>query len=964
MRPLRLTLKGFGPYLEEQSVDFSDVELFAITGPTGSGKSTLLEAMAFALYAKAPRVDRGVDLKHPAAKEAWVALTFALGDRVYRVERTRGRRSEARLYEGDRLIPLERLRQVDEALEDLLGLDYTAFTRALLLPQGEFDRFLKGEARERRGLLLQLFELEKLKKARAKAEERRKALLLEKEALEGEAKALEWATPELQAELQTGLEGVQREASRLKGEVGAVEEALKGAEALLALLEDRHRLLARLKALEAEAPRMAELRLRLEKSEEAAKALPLWEDFLAKEKALRETLEGLAKLEGERGRLEEERALLGFDPEALEEAQTALQEAQGLKALEALLRRAGPSEGALAPRFDPEALEGVLERLVQIQVERTALQAWAALLDRLEDLRAQLLALGEERRAVEAKGKEARRLYDELQGAYRAALAWTLKDALKALEGEISGLREGLEEKERALEALRLEERRQGVLAYRDLLQVGAPCPLCGGVVHALPEVPQGRAFDPKAKRALEEEIKALTALLSRKETEKDRLDQELRALEAEPRPGDPEALKERLAEKDRELQELRTLYGSLLRDEEKLLREIARLEGEEEKARQGGVQDPRARLRALEEEERHLKRERADLALGLKAHLEEATGGKGVEAHLKALEGRVKALRWAGRRFQELSQKLLELEGDLKALSARKEEQEKALKEAEARTQGLMPYEEAKAKVLAPEERAALEARLRAHERGLEEARRGLEETERALRARLAPSEPLPTLEEAVKRVEELRKKLDGLRARWEALVQEGGRLQERLEALEEALKRRREVEGRLARLVQELDLWAKLSQDLQEDNFPAYLLGQRQEALLARANELLHALSGDRYRLLADGDDYLVLDRWAEVERPVRTLSGGESFLVSLALALALSEELSKGRLGAFFLDEGFGTLDGETLEMVAGVLEALPTGGRLVGIVTHVEALAERLPARLRVRKTPRGSWVEWA
>jgi exonuclease SbcC len=211
---------------------------------------------------------------------------------------------------------------------------------------------------------------------------------------------------------------------------------------------------------------------------------------------------------------------------------------------------------------------------------------------------------------------------------------------------------------------------------------------------------------------------------------------------------------------------------------------------------------------------------------------------------------------------------------------------------------------------------------------------------------------------------VEELRKKLDGLRARWEALVQEGGRLQERLEALEEALKRRREVEGRLARLVQELDLWAKLSQDLQEDNFPAYLLGQRQEALRARANELLHALSGDRYRVVADGDDYLVLDRWAEVERPVRTLSGGESFLVSLALALALSEELSKGRLGAFFLDEGFGTLDGETLEMVAGVLEALPTGGRLVGIVTHVEALAERLPARLRVRKTPRGSWVEWA
>lgn len=120
---------------------------------------------------------------------------------------------------------------------------------------------------------------------------------------------------------------------------------------------------------------------------------------------------------------------------------------------------------------------------------------------------------------------------------------------------------------------------------------------------------------------------------------------------------------------------------------------------------------------------------------------------------------------------------------------------------------------------------------------------------------------------------------------------------------------------------------------------------------------------LSSGRYRFCLDGGEYAVEDRWIQAIRPVRTLSGGESFLASLSLALSLSEHLSRGRIGALFLDEGFGTLDAETLEQVAGVLEALPTRGRLVGIVTHVEALAERLPARLVVDKHPSGSRLRW-
>lgn len=140
----------------------------------------------------------------------------------------------------------------------------------------------------------------------------------------------------------------------------------------------------------------------------------------------------------------------------------------------------------------------------------------------------------------------------------------------------------------------------------------------------------------------------------------------------------------------------------------------------------------------------------------------------------------------------------------------------------------------------------------------------------------------------------------------RLQELGREIGAKEARVESLREDLRRKRDLEARLAEVGQEVALWEKLAWDLQGNNFPAYLLGFRQRHLVERADGLLSTLSGGRYRLRIQEDEYWVLDLWTEAERPVKTLSGGESFLASLALALALSEELSRGRLGALFLDE----------------------------------------------------------
>jgi exonuclease SbcC len=137
----------------------------------------------------------------------------------------------------------------------------------------------------------------------------------------------------------------------------------------------------------------------------------------------------------------------------------------------------------------------------------------------------------------------------------------------------------------------------------------------------------------------------------------------------------------------------------------------------------------------------------------------------------------------------------------------------------------------------------------------------------------------------------------------------------------------------------------------------------------LVAGANDLLAQLSGGGFSLYADDDGgFAIIDhRNADESRSVSTLSGGETFLVALALALSLAETLSAGAasgLDAIFLDEGFGTLDDESLDTVASVLEELTGRGLMVGIVTHVKELAARATVRFEVRREATGSMVELA
>jgi exonuclease SbcC len=194
--------------------------------------------------------------------------------------------------------------------------------------------------------------------------------------------------------------------------------------------------------------------------------------------------------------------------------------------------------------------------------------------------------------------------------------------------------------------------------------------------------------------------------------------------------------------------------------------------------------------------------------------------------------------------------------------------------------------------------------------------------------------------------------------------------RYEHQIEDLCSKMIREREVRDEMDKHRQDGDVASTLARSLQSNQFIAFVQQEAFHRLAADGTRHLNTLSSERYAFASEGDDFVIIDHWnADEPRPVTTLSGGEMFLASVALALALAEGLAglshghaRFALDSLFLDEGFGTLDSETLDVVLQGVETLSMGDRLVGIVSHIPELAERMPSRIHVRKSVGGSTID--
>lgn len=360
----------------------------------------------------------------------------------------------------------------------------------------------------------------------------------------------------------------------------------------------------------------------------------------------------------------------------------------------------------------------------------------------------------------------------------------------------------------------------------------------------------------------------------------------------------------------------------------------------EERKAQQAAA-DASQRVAVKEQELAGIERQLVDARADIERRKAEARKLlPEPEMDATAVDQRIRALDAAKKRLDDL-----EKEED--RLAKERDKQSKAMETArtdvarlETEAKGLKTEAEAASK-LAAETEASLRARAR--EMGWDEVPAALEAGRNVARV--------------------LASRVEAVQAEAGVISRDIGSQTARIEQIQKELEKARELREEEKRSRKTATLARDLASLLRTDRFPTFIRERALRTLAEDGSQRLSEISGGRYDFAVEGQDFVVVDRWnGGEERSVKTLSGGETFLASLALALALAEQLpslaggeGSGALDSIFIDEGFSHLDNETLDVVASALEAIGAGGdRMVGVITHLSALAERMPARIVVDK----------
>ncbi len=922
MRPLKLSLSGFTCFREPTEVSFEDLELFAISGMTGSGKSTLLDAITYALYGQTARLGTrlGDTLFSPNLDKLSVQLTFRSGSETYRVARVserkgvRGPKNETRVERlgsdanWKQLSESEKLKDADRKLEEIVGLTYENFTRAVLLPQGAFDRFLHAKPGERTNLLRDLLGLAvTAEMAKSAGERSRDAGTRAKSLAERLEHDYADVTPEKRRTLNTELAELSEAQTTLLGAREKLAARVQALKALQELLNEQAEVARKLGALRTREDEIVRDREWLAQAADADKLLPYLSDLEARRNKV-------GDLNAQQDQLKT--SLAGAE-KTLVKAQVALETAE--RDAQTLPQLAARTEGLAEARLLLTQLKnrgGTLE-LAKSEGEPYTDAAWEAVQERLRELPALERARGdvtdaqmrrnqahEEKTKIDAQLKEAQAALTRLTTEGKAA-------KMRRVEAEAA-----FEEAARVAPAA----------ALRPHLHVGEACPVCEQTVAVLPPPITGELDKLKAARdkavvfheQLQEVYTEQRTTLKTLEVRLEGAAEHASRAEADlkHRTNQLDALAERLGER-----EPSPLRAKLTAAQRGLLGGLA---GTILEKTQGF--DPEAAHAALTQE-----RNRIDAAL----------------------KGAQNAFHTVQRTADRLTTDAFNLGERLGEAVDNQAQADKVFAELLSRTSFSGP-DALRAAALPTAQQQALAEKTERYAHDVEQFTR----QDVALGARLAGKTlEHGALETALTEQAQTETRLGEVQTRLGALKGELTRLDEQLGTAKRLRQKRGEFENTAA-------LYGTLARDLMVTQFPSYMLERVQAELAQRASDILKTVTEGRYDLFFRGDEYVVLDAWTGSERSARTLSGGESFITSLALALALSDTLAGNTsLGALFLDEGFGTLDAETLEGVAKVLESLTAHGRMVGVITHVAALTERLPDRLLVRKGPEGSVVTW-
>lgn len=931
MRLLAVRLQNLNSLSGEHVVRFDEAPLsaagvFLITGPTGAGKSTLLDAMTLALYGRAARYgnEKADEMMSRHTMECFAEVDFETGGRrlraTWRLGKTKSgnlKPVQRTLADADTLqILADKGREVDAMIESLTGLDAQRFLRSVLLAQGQFAAFLKAKPNERAELLEKITGTEIYRDLSILAHETHRQKDEHARQLKAALGAVTVLDDEARAKIETDLTEARAAATRLQTEQAAASQHFQAQQEQSRIVVELTKLATIAQQLQATQTEAAAQVSQAKTASDHAKQQrtqrePIWE----KAAGMAAQSEQLEK------QLSDSRAT--YQTWAKDQKEAAARREAAEKKLAAHLDAAQALEAWLKQHAADAELGDQLPKL------RVAVREWRVAHEKLAE--------GRKRHA------EAQTLKTRLNESEAQVAAGTKK----AAEGlaKVQTDREALEQLAKKLDAQRELERQAALVAdlddHRHDLEEGKPCPLCGATEH------------PFVKSAVNAESQLQTArkLLAALEKQHEQAQRSLTALERELVKIETEvkAEKKRAEEVRKRLDELDAPADGVLEqwsDDEARKRQpvgaVARL-------RQDALQVPRSGERAYEP---------AD-----------------AERELDALEKRATAF---AKKQQEATQQRSDrqkLEGDIQLAKADEVAKTKRLDELKAEGVSLRAKADALKTQLSEllggqtlaEDRQQHETRVSAAEKTQREAESKLAKLQTDLAATQAKLEQLearrkPFAEQPVLSAEalaELETKAKVLHEAFATKRTELGSLEQQIKNDDEARKRREAGGAELQAAEAEALRWGRLRELIGSADgakFSRFAQSLTLRQLIGLANEHLKVLA-ERYRLMAAPGDELdlrIVDLYqANADRPMESLSGGESFLASLALALGLSELASRHHpIDSLFIDEGFGTLDSETLEIALSALENLRSRGKTIGLISHVDLLKERLTTQVRV------------
>jgi len=1007
MRPTKLVIEGFTAFKEQQIIDFSDIELFAIAGATGAGKTSILDAMQWALFGEVPRLSQNLsELIALGADKAAVVFEFALRGEVFQVARKmyRTKGTEAQL---DSLSPENKniasgVRAVNDAVIRLIGLQAKTFAMSVVLPQGKFARYFEAKPAERRDLMREIYGLDFFERMRKKASEEASELgrnVAHLQKVLGESSVSQADLDALDAELAELVSGHEdRTTARESAATKDAELAV-----VFGLQEQFQKKTAERDALAAKAAAIDAKRNALEISKRSEKVQPFFRELEVNQSqliAIKERYErALTDRDRARGKAAEVAKALAearVEAERIPDLEASLVHLRSLdellKSFEAASKNVKVLDADIA-----QILKDRSEKASTLEKRRTERKTLSEGAEKQKTQVVEMKAPIDELaklRALDAGARTWRELNIELEQIRTRNAAWNAEKV--ALNTEIDAQHAGFEALDKKLENARVALRNAELeleaaktkdlaSAVREHVHVGDACPVCDQVVRVLPAASaidlSGPQFTLSKKRS---EFDAATQDSAAAKIRVDNAEKQFARI-AEDLSASAALLKSKEAEMKAACGGFLARFGaseSPFSDYEAALAKGAELEKEHDRL-VAGLATIQEKLRSLDEwiseAESTLKRsgeqaseleERRTLAEDTRRGIQKRLPAEMPESpaqEIAGLESRIERIR---KQSESLGREEAALQASVEGLERSLEQSVKDLERAnEASTEARLKLEEAAvlhgfsspdAARLGKMDAGAVaefEESVQEHDRTLNRVVDLLAELERQLAGRSTSKEIAESAKAELLRAQ---KEYDEANRRQ-------GQLSAERTAMDKALQGLAKHRENLEAAAKQQTIMSALANDLQTNQFQNFVFQDLFKELVVGASTRLLQLS-QRYALEVDEDTkFWVVDQDnANEKRAIETLSGGETFLASLALALQLSQQVQDAAgalsLDSLFIDEGFGTLDAETLETVAEAVEALRDTGRVVGIITHIAELTNRLPVRIRVHKSVAGSHVE--